>query len=37
MPLTSFNDAFTTHRVIAAADKSATERRAFKVTEIATA
>ena len=35
MPLTSFADAFATHRVIAAADKSATERRAVKVGEIA--
>jgi predicted dehydrogenase len=35
MPLTSFADAFTTHRVIAAADKSASERRPFKLSEIA--
>jgi predicted dehydrogenase len=34
MPLTSFGDAFRTHRVIAAADKSAAERRAVKVSEI---
>ena len=34
MPLTSFADAFQTHRVIAAADKSATEKRAVKVSEI---
>ena len=34
MPLTSFNDAFLTHRVIAAADKSATERRPVKISEI---
>ncbi len=37
MPLTSFSDAFYTHRVIAAADISARERRAVKVTEIPTA
>jgi len=37
MPLTSFADAFATHRVIAAADKSASERRAVKLAEIATA
>ena len=35
MPLTSFADAFQTHRVIAAADKSAKERRAVKLSEIA--
>ena len=34
MPLTSFHDAFTSHRVIAAADKSAAERRPVKVAEI---
>ena len=34
MPLSSFADAFQTHRVIAAADKSASERRAVKVAEI---
>lgn len=34
MPLTSFNDAFVTHRVIAAADKSAMERRPVKISEI---
>jgi UDP-N-acetyl-2-amino-2-deoxyglucuronate dehydrogenase len=34
MPLTSFNEAFVTHRVIAAADKSATERRPVKISEI---
>ena len=36
MPLTSFADAFATHRVMAAADKSATEGRAVKLSEIAT-
>ena len=35
MPLSSFADAFVTHRVIAAADKSASERRAVKLSEIA--
>ncbi|MFL5640525.1 MAG: Gfo/Idh/MocA family protein [Gemmatimonadaceae bacterium] len=35
MPLTSFNDAFATHRVMAAADKSAAEGRTVKVAEIA--
>ena len=35
MPLTSFQDAFITHRVIAAADKSASEGRPVKVGEIA--
>jgi len=34
MPLTSFADAFATHRVIAAADKSAAERRTVKLSEI---
>ena len=34
MPLTSFADAFQTHRVIAAADKSARENRAVKLSEI---
>ena len=34
MPLTSLADAFSTHRVIAAADKSAAEGRAVKVLEI---
>jgi UDP-N-acetyl-2-amino-2-deoxyglucuronate dehydrogenase len=34
MPLTSFNDAFTTHRVIAAADRSAAERRPVGIPEI---
>lgn len=34
MPLTSFKDAFATHRVIAAADKSASERRSVKMSEI---
>jgi len=34
MPLTSFNDAFVTHRVIAAADLSAAERRPVKISEI---
>jgi len=37
MPLTSFADAFATHRVIAAADKSAAEKRTVKISEIATA
>ena len=36
MPLTSFADGFATHRVIAAADKSASEKRAVKISEIAT-
>jgi predicted dehydrogenase len=34
MPLTSFRDAFTTHRVIAAADKSAAERRPVTIDDI---
>ena len=34
MPLTSFHDAFVTHRVIAAADKSAGEKRAVRISEI---
>jgi predicted dehydrogenase len=34
MPLTSFADAFRTHRVIAAADRSAAEGRPVKVKEI---
>jgi len=34
MPLTSFRDAFITHRVMAAADKSAAEGRPVKITEI---
>jgi predicted dehydrogenase len=34
MPLTSFNDAFKSHRVIAAADKSAAEGRTVKLSEI---
>ena len=34
MPLTSFGDAFITHRVMAAADKSATEGRPVRVAEI---
>jgi predicted dehydrogenase len=34
MPLTSFADAFNTHRVIAAADKSAAEKRPVKISEI---
>lgn len=34
MPLTSFADAFASHRVIAAADKSAAEGRAVKLAEI---
>ena len=36
MPLTSFADGFATHRVIAAADKSATEGRSVKLAEIPT-
>ena len=36
MPLTSFADAFATHRVIAAADKSAADRRSVKISEIRT-
>jgi len=35
MPLTSFADAFVTHRVMAAADKSAAEGRPVKLAEIA--
>jgi UDP-N-acetyl-2-amino-2-deoxyglucuronate dehydrogenase len=34
MPLTSFSDAFVTHRVMAAADKSANDGRSVKVDEI---
>ncbi|HEV7866984.1 MAG TPA: Gfo/Idh/MocA family oxidoreductase [Chthoniobacteraceae bacterium] len=34
MPMTSFADGFATHRVIAAADKSAAERRSVKLSEI---
>jgi predicted dehydrogenase len=34
MPLTSFADGFVTHRVMAAADKSAAEGRPVKVSEI---
>ena len=34
MPLTSFGDAFTSHRVIAAADRSAAEGRPVKLSEI---
>ena len=34
MPLTSFADAFASHRVIAAADLSAREKRAVKLSEI---
>lgn len=34
MPLTSFKDAFKTHRVIAAADLSASQKRAVKLSEI---
>ena len=34
MALTSFAEAFRTHRVIAAADKSAAENRAVKISEI---
>ncbi|MGB8170813.1 MAG: Gfo/Idh/MocA family oxidoreductase [Chthoniobacteraceae bacterium] len=35
MPLTSFADGFNTHRVIAAADLSAAEKRPVKISEIA--
>ena len=34
MPLTSFADAFATHRAIAAADRSAAERRPVRLSEI---
>ena len=34
MPLTSFSDAFQTHRVIAAADRSAAERRPVKLSDV---
>jgi predicted dehydrogenase len=34
MPLTSFRDGFATHRVIAAADRSAAERRPVRIAEI---
>jgi UDP-N-acetyl-2-amino-2-deoxyglucuronate dehydrogenase len=34
MPLTNFSEAFVSHRVIAAADKSADERRPVKIAEI---
>lgn len=34
MPLTSFRDAFATHRVIAAADRSAAEGRPVRIAEI---
>jgi UDP-N-acetyl-2-amino-2-deoxyglucuronate dehydrogenase len=34
MPLTSFDDAFITHRVIAAADRSAAEKRPVRISEI---
>jgi UDP-N-acetyl-2-amino-2-deoxyglucuronate dehydrogenase len=37
MPLTSFADAFASHRVIAAADKSAAEGRPVKLSEIPSA
>jgi predicted dehydrogenase len=37
MPLTSFHEAFASHRVIAAADKSAAEGRPVKISEIAVA
>ena len=37
MPLTSFGDAFASHRVIAAADKSAAEKRPVKLSEIPSA
>lgn len=36
MPLTSFADAFATHRVIAAADRSAEQGRPVRIDEIAT-
>ena len=36
MPLTSFSDAFVTHRVMAAADKSANDGRPVKLGEIRT-
>jgi predicted dehydrogenase len=35
MALTSFRDAFASHRVIAAADRSAAEGRPVKLAEIA--
>jgi predicted dehydrogenase len=34
MPLTSFSDAFRTHRVIAAADRSAAENRPVRLAEV---
>jgi hypothetical protein len=34
MPLTSFADAFATHRVMAAADRSVAEKRPVKLSEI---
>ena len=34
MPLTSFADAFATHRVMAAADRSVEEKRPVKLSEI---
>ena len=34
MPLTSFADAFATHRVMAAADQSVAEKRPVKLSEI---
>ncbi len=34
MPLTSFADAFETHRVIAAADSSAAQARSVKISEV---
>ena len=34
MPLTSFADAFATHRVIAAADRSAAEGRPVRIADI---
>jgi hypothetical protein len=37
MPLTSFSDAFASHRVIAAADRSAAEKRPVKLSEIPSA
>jgi predicted dehydrogenase len=37
MPLTSFSDAFATHRVIAAADRSAAEGRPVRLSDVPTA
>jgi predicted dehydrogenase len=33
MPLTSFNDGFNTHRIIAAADRSAAQGRSIRLAE----